>query len=328
MDLKYPPKMHFACLPTPVQYLPKLSEAFGGPEIYIKRDDLTGIGLTGNKIRKLEFLFAEAKAQNAELVITCGGVQSNHARATAIAAAKAGLRSHLMLRSSKNEAPDGNLFLDRLVDAEVTFISAEEYQAVDKMMAELADEYAKKNIKAYVIPEGGSNAMGAFGYISATTELQQQLAQQGTVVDSVVLALGSGGTQAGLILGTKLLHTKWDVLGFNVCDDAPYFVKRIGKIIQDWRDTFKSNISIEENDIKIVDGYVGKGYGLSSKPELETIKEVARLEGILLDPVYTGKAMFGLKDQISQGRIDKNSKVLFLHTGGIFGLFPKKNLFF
>lgn len=144
MDLKYPPKMHFACLPTPVQYLPKLSEAFGGPEIYIKRDDLTGIGLTGNKIRKLEFLFAEAKAQNAELVITCGGVQSNHARATAIAAAKAGLRSHLMLRSSKNEAPDGNLFLDRLVDAEVTFISAEEYQAVDKMMAELADEYAKK----------------------------------------------------------------------------------------------------------------------------------------------------------------------------------------
>lgn len=328
MNLKYPQKISFANLPTPLQYLPNLSSAFGGPNIYIKRDDLTGIGLTGNKIRKLEFLFAEAKAQKAEVVITCGGVQSNHARATAIAAAKAGMQSHLVLRASNTKTLDGNLFLDRLVDAEVTFISDEEYKAVDEIMHDLADKYAGEGQTVYVIPEGGSNALGAFGYIAAVEEIKQQLDEQNLAIDAVVLALGSGGTQAGLILGNAIHKTGWQVLGINVCDDAQFFVEKIGRIVQEWQDTFHKDVAVAAEDLDIIDGYVGKGYGLSSKQELDTIKQAARLEGILLDPVYTGKAMFGLKDQIAQGRIDKKANVLFLHTGGIFGLFPKKHLFF
>jgi len=328
MHIKLPPKMNFAVLPTPIQYLPRISEAFGGPDIYIKRDDLTGIGLTGNKIRKLEFLFAEAKAQNADIVITCGGVQSNHARATAIAAAKAGLQSHLVLRTMNSKSLDGNLFLDRLVDAEITFITEAEYDEVDAIMAKMAGEYEQQGRKAYVIPEGASNALGACGYVAAIEEIKAQLKDRGVEIDSIFLAIGSGGTHAGLMLGTKIHNVRWHIIGANVCDDAPYFVRQISNITTAWKKKYAPALRVEKNEIQIIDGYVGKGYGLCSGEELETIKQVARLEGILLDPVYTGKAMYCLKDQIRQGRIDKKSRVLFLHTGGIFGLFPKKNLFF
>ncbi|MFQ5629921.1 MAG: D-cysteine desulfhydrase family protein [bacterium] len=328
MDIKLPPKLNFAVLPTPIQYLPKISEAFGGPDIYIKRDDLTGIGLTGNKIRKLEFLFAEAKARSADIVITCGGAQSNHARATAIAAAKAGLQCHLVLRTMNSKSLDGNLFLDRLVDAEINFITEAEYDEVDAIMANMAKEYEQQGRKTYVIPEGGSNALGAYGYVAAIEEIEAQIREQGIGIDSIFLAIGSGGTHAGLLLGTKIHNVKWNIIGANVCDDAPYFVRQIGGIISAWKKKYAPALGVEKKEIQIIDGYVGKGYGLSSREELETIKQVARLEGILLDPVYTGKAMFCLKDQIRQGRIDKKSKVLFLHTGGIFGLFPKKSLFF
>lgn len=329
MDVKLPPKLNFAVLPTPIQYLPKISEAFGGPDIYIKRDDLTGIGLTGNKIRKLDFLFAEAKEQNADIVITCGGAQSNHARATAIAAAKAGLECHLVLRTINSKSLDGNLFLDRLVDAEIAFISEAEYDEVDAIMADIAKDYARQGKNAYVIPEGGSNALGACGYIAAIEEIKAQLVEQGVGIDSIFLAIGSGGTHAGMLLGAKIHKVKWNIIGANICDDAPYFVRQISGIISAWKKKYASaGLRVEKNEIQIIDGYVGKGYGLSSSEELETVKQVARLEGILLDPVYTGKVMYCLKDQIRQGRIDKKSKVLFLHTGGIFGLFPKKNLFF
>lgn len=328
MDFNYPQKLNLANLPTPIQYLPKLSEAFGGPDIYIKRDDLTGIGLTGNKIRKLEFLLAEANAQNSEVIITCGGAQSNHARATAIAAAKAGFSTHLILRNGSSKALDGNLFLDRLVEAEITFISNEEYEKVDESMANLANEYKAKGKKAYVIPEGGSNAIGAFGYIAAAEEIKKQLADLQLKIDTVVMAVGSGGTYAGMLLGTLIHKTAWEIIGLNVCDDAAYFFKQIYSICKTWNKKYFESPQIEKSGISIVDGYIGKGYGLSRREEIDTIKQVAKLEGILLDPVYTGKAMFGLKDMIAQGKIDRKSKVLFLHTGGIFGLFPKKNLFF
>jgi D-cysteine desulfhydrase len=328
MDFNYPQKLNLANLPTPIQFLPKLSEAFGGPDIYIKRDDLTGIGLTGNKIRKLEFLLADAKAQNAGVIVTCGGAQSNHARTTAIAAAIAGFATHLVLRNGSSKTLDGNLFLDRLVEAEITFINNEEYENVDEIMADRANEYKAKGKKAYVIPEGGSNALGAFGYIAAAEEIKKQRKDKKLKIDTVVTAVGSGGTYAGLLLGAKIHRTTWEIIGLNVCDDAAYFRKQIHALCKSWNKKYFEAPQIGKNDINVIDGYVGKGYGLSRREELETIKQVAKLEGVLLDPVYTGKAMYGLKDLIAQGKIEKKAKVLFLHTGGIFGLFPKRNMFF
>lgn len=328
MTYSYPPRVRLANLPTPVRHLARLGQSFGNPELYVKRDDLTGIGLTGNKVRKLEFLVADARDRGAQVLITCGAVQSNHARATAIAAAKVGMNCHLVLRMSNSRTFDGNLFLDRLVDAEIKFISEAEYESVDEIMAELAQEYAERGQKAYVIPEGGSNALGAVGYIAAVEELKQQLGQAGLKIDAVVAAVGSGGTHAGLLLGSRIHGLQAEIIGINVCDDAPSFVNRIYDLTRSWNKQFAGEPKLSRSDVKIVDGYVGKGYGLSRREELDTIKTAARLEGLLLDPVYTGKAMYAIKDLIQKGLLAPPKRILFVHTGGIYGLFPKKNLFF
>ena len=328
MKFNYPARTTLGLYPTPIHLLVRLSKDFEGPEIFVKRDDLTGITLTGNKIRKLEFLLAEAQRQKADVVITCGGAQSNHARTTAIACAQLGLRSHLVLKSEGSAALDGNLFLDRLVDAEITFVDNAQYETVDDFMAELAEQYHEKGIKAFVIPEGGSNELGALGYAVAMEEIAQQLADMKLHIDVLVIAVGSGGTYAGLLLGKHFLGLKTEIWGINICDDAVYFEKRIKGILRNAKKKYNLPESIESEAIQIIDGYVGKGYGLSRQEEIEAIKHVARLEGLILDPVYTGKAMYGVKDLIAQGKLQKKQKILFLHSGGIFGLFPKKNLFF
>lgn len=328
MKINFPKHVDLALKPTPIQFMKKYTAALGGPEIYLKREDMTGIELTGNKVRKLEFLLADALDQHATLLITCGGIQSNHARATAFAAAKMGLKSHLVLRANGEKSLTGNLFLDRLVDAELTFISQQEYQRVNEIMARIAADYSARGQKAYVIPEGGSNEVGAFGYAAVMQEIQQQSEQLGLQFDLILSAVGSGGTQAGLVLGQYATNFRGELWGINVCDSAAFFQQRVCAILDAWQSRYQEFKPLQPTDIHIIDGYVGKGYALSRQEELQVIKDFARLEGIVLDPVYTGKAMYALQDLVARGTIRAPQRVLFLHTGGIFGIFPKRNLFF
>ncbi len=327
-EFELPDRIPLANLPTRIEKLERITKLWGGPEIYVKRDDLTGMALSGNKIRKLEFVIADARKQRADLLITCGGVQSNHARATAIAAAKLGMACHLVLRGMPGTSPDGNLLLDLLVGARIKYISAEDYaEHVDEIMAELAVQLKKEGFHPYVIPEGASNELGCMGYVAAVAEIAQQMRLLNLKIDHIVCATGSGGTQAGLILGQKLFAPSCKVIGFNVCDDETFFVRKIHQIATRAIDRFSIPVSMAQDDIKIIDGYVGEGYGVNRPEEMQLIAELARIEGLILDPVYTAKAFFGLKDQIHKGRFSSKDKILFLHTGGLFGLFPKRELF-
>lgn len=322
MDFQYPRSTPLANLPTRIEKLENLSELFRGPEIYIKRDDLTGCALSGNKVRKLEFSVAEAIGLGADTLITCGGIQSNHARATAMAAAKMGMHSFLVLRGEGNAESEGNFFLDKLAGAEFQFITKEAYEKVDDIMAEVAETLHKKGRRPYIIPEGASNEIGYFGYIRAAEEISGQVEEIGVDFDYIVTATGSGGTLGGLILGKRFFGLKAQVIGFNVCDTADFFQDRIHAVITGMISKYGWDLDISRYEISLIDGYVGEGYALSRPEELELLTEVTRTEGIVLDPVYTGKTMFGLRDQIRQGRFRRGEKVLFLHTGGIFGLFP------
>jgi len=322
-DVRFPDSLPFANLPTPIRPLKRWSSFLGGPELWIKRDDLTGLGLTGNKVRKLEFIVAEALRQKAKVLITCGGLQSNHARTTAVLAAQLGLKSHLVLRGEARSPLQGNLLVDRLVGAEIKFVTADEYAlAVNEIMSEIAQGYEKKDIRAYIIPEGGSIGLGALGYAKAFIETLQQLDSLQVNIDIIVCATGSGGTQAGLILGKSLCNWQGQIIGINVCDDRQYFTRKINQILDEAEALLQPTLKIPRSDINILDGYVGLGYGKCKTEELEVLHHFARTEGIILEPVYTGKAMFGLADQIRKSNFRKNQKILFLHTGGIFGLMP------
>ena len=327
MKLQYPSSISLANLPTPIQKLERLSAAWGGPEIYIKRDDLTGSAISGNKVRKLEFSVAEALNRGADTLITCGGIQSNHARATALAAVKMGMRSFLVLRGEETSEYEGNIFLDKLFGAEFQFITPEAYEDVDNLMVEVAELLRKKGRKPYIIPEGASNEIGYFGYIRTAEEISDQLEKMGLEVDFIVTAVGSGGTLGGLILGKRFFGLSGQPIGINVCDTADYFQDRISGVITRMISKYGWDLEVSEDEIILIDGYVGEGYALSRPEELKFITEVARMEGIVLDPVYTGKTMFGLREQIRQGRFKKGESVLFIHTGGLFGMFPQRMAF-
>jgi len=315
-----PPTVRLARLPTPIEPLPRLSAEIG-IELSVKRDDLTGLGLTGNKVRKLEHLLAEARAQGCDAVITCGGAQSNHARATAIAARKLGMSPHLVLRGEAPPVADGNLLLDALVGAEIRWITRPQWAERDAIMAEEARRLAALGRRAYVIPEGGSSALGSWGYVRAALEIARAEAAAEVPFDVVVCATGSGGTQAGLTAGKALLERPWRVLGFAVCDDRAYFEAKVRAILEGM--DLGARLDAARRAIEVNDAYIGAGYALSRPDELAAIARVARTEGLFLDPVYTGKAMHGLLSEVRAGRIAAGSRVLFVHTGGIFGLFPK-----
>jgi D-cysteine desulfhydrase len=320
--IRYPDRIKRALLPTPVAPARRLSQKLG-VELLVKRDDLTGSSLSGNKIRKLEFLFAEAAAQGADTVITCGGEQSNHCRATAIAAAELGLRSYLLLRTENPKEPpaaEANILLDRLVGAEIRWVTREEYKRRVQLFTEVQGQLLAQRRKAYVIPEGGSNAVGAWGYVGCVEELAKEL---GDAPLTLVYAAGSGGTGAGLILGIKLLGLPWRAVGVNVCDDKAYFVEAIGDIVEAAIRKWLLPVPFERSEIEIVDGYVGAGYAKSRPEELQTIRDVARAEGLILDPVYTGKAFHGMAKELERDKNAFGPRVCFIHTGGIYGLFPK-----
>lgn len=354
------PRVSLACLPTRVQFLSHVSrrvserateraaaatEGAAGAvaervsgrisesTFYIKRDDETGSDLSGNKVRKLEFLLAEALAQESDIVLTCGGVQSNHCRATAIAARRLGMDSLLFLRGEEPAERDGNLFLDSLIGAEVRFVTPEQYAERRTFMAEEAGQLSARGRRPYVIPEGGSNARGSLGYIAMLEELMAQRApgeppssEHDFPWDHIVCAVGSGGTLAGLVLGAKVLGLDARIWGVNVCDDARYFQNRVLEIAEELARSWRAwgmgaPPLVTREEIRVLDGYVGPGYAKPYPESLETIRWIARKEGLLLDPVYTGKAFHGMLEEARRGRFRPGERVLFVHTGGVFSLF-------
>jgi D-cysteine desulfhydrase len=326
--ISYPARLDLARTPTPLEYLSQLSEELG-VEVLIKRDDLTGAELTGNKVRKLEFLLADALERGSDTVLTCGAAQSNHARATAIAATKLGLETRLLLRTRNPANPpavEGNILLDRLVGAEIVWLTFEEYGRRAEILEHEAELLRASGRTPYIIPEGGSNALGAWGYVRTVEELAEDLKgspAKGDGFTTIVHATGSGGTTAGLVLGVKLFGLDAQVVGINVCNDKNYFIKVVSEICN----TAISNYQLEipfspPEDIHIVDGYVGAGYGKASAQVLSVLVDLARTEGIILDPVYTGKAFHGMTQELKRNPEVFGHKIIFVHTGGIFGLLP------
>ena len=324
MHLARFPRVRLAHLPTALEPLERLSRELGGPEVWIKRDDCTGLSTGGNKTRKLEFLMAEALAQGADIVMTQGATQSNHARQTAAFAARLGMKCHILLedRTGSNDPnynQNGNVFLDRLHGA-----SVEKRPGGVDMAAELeavANDHRAKGQKVYTIPGGGSNPTGALGYVNCAMELIQQANDRGLIIDHVVHATGSAGTQAGLIVGLKALNANVPLLGVGVRAPKSKQEDIVFNLARTTAQKLGCSDVVSREDIVANTDYVGEGYGIPTAGTIEAIEMFARLEGILLDPVYSGKGAAGLIDLIRKGHFRKGQRVVFIHTGGSAALF-------
>lgn len=327
-SVAFPESLSLAQTPTPLQPLDRLSAQLGGPRIWIKRDDLTGSHLSGNKIRKLEFVLAEARKQGCDTLITCGGLQSNHCRATALLGAQLGLSVQLILRGMPEGDADGNLFLDHLCGASVACYPAREYtKNLNDLFARWKAHYQTQGQKAFCIPTGASDEIGVWGYIKCAQELRADFAQHQIRPEIIVCATGSGGTQAGLTAGAKLHDMDAQVVGMAVCDDAEYFRSKVREDLDAWQQRYQIELNLDQLSIETRDQYVGPAYGVPAPEHIEAIKLLARLEGVILDPVYTGKAFAGLIAEIESGRWANHKNIVFVHTGGIFGLFPQRQSF-
>lgn len=320
-------RIEMAYLPTPIHPLRRISAELGGPEIYIKRDDLTGLSISGNKIRKLEFTTADALAQGADTLITCGGPQSNHARATAAVAARLGLRCHLVLGGPPEPVPDGNLFLDKLFGAAVTIVPEAGLLDLEDEMEKIADQYRKEGAAPYIVPLGASDPTGSLGYVAAAWEIARQSAEDSLDFDWIVIPAGSAGTLAGLAAGVAMTDKKSTVCGFSVSFPEEWLYEKVDRLCQGLRDKYFPSLDAGNVPVRVFDEYIGEGYGKTTPEELQFIQDVAARESILLDPVYTGKALHGLAAEIWKGAFKKGEKILFVHTGGVFGLFPYRLAF-
>lgn len=329
--MRYPERVRLANLPTPIQFLPRLSLELR-KEIYVWRDDLTGFSESGNKVRKLEFLVTDALQRKANVLVTCGGPQSNHARATAFLARRLGLGIELIVRKPKtgidpSQETVGNFLLNRLLGAEIELVEFADYQArgakYDWFLERKAEAIKARGGKPYLIPEGGSCALGCFGYIAGVEEMLASWAkvcpdQKGP--SSIVTALGSGGTYAGLHLGLETRGFSSAMLhAVSVCDDAKYFENRINGLFDDVEREY--GIKAKSRAMRIHDGYSGLGYAQATDDELRFYAAIARQEGLLLDPCYTGKAFLGMVTEIRKDPSQFGNRVLFLHSGGGFGMF-------
>ncbi len=329
--MNYPPRVSLAHLPTPIVKLARLSKSIG-KEIYVWRDDLTGFAESGNKLRKLEFLLAQALNQGAGRVITCGGMQSNHARATGVACRRLGLNVTLVLREPKQGRKEsdpllGNLLLDHIFGADVCHVPYAEYIAAGggygPFLQRTSRMYQSQGENVYAFAEGGSVPLGCLGYMLAVEEMQstwRALNTGSSAPDSLFFAVGSGGTHAGLHLG--FLEYGLDpasLWAVNICDSADYFQKRVGQLVQETATAF--NLKPPTAPLQILDGYVGAGYAMTSDEDLHFYAQLARSDGVLLDPVYTGKAFRGMLSEIAKTPERFGQKILFLHSGGTFATF-------
>ncbi|WP_096084464.1 D-cysteine desulfhydrase family protein [Agaribacterium haliotis] len=326
-----PDRIELAHLPSPMRELKNVNAAFPGKRLWLKQDELTGLALSGNKVRKLEFLLADALRKSCHTVLTCGGIQSNHCRATAFACAQLGLKCSLILRDDRDAAGrssfgEANHFLSMLAGANIELLSSRDYV---KQLTERFDSKIKHAAGGlYAIPTGGSNGIGLWGYVLAAKEILEQCQQLGFSPDLVVCASGSGGTQAGLSLGFHSLNRATKVLGFAVCDSAHYFVEKIEADIRhagELAAVAETEVQqlLAELDIAVNDDYIGPGYARAYPELYQRIIELARNEGLVLDPVYTGKAMHGLLSELEAGRLSRYDNIVFVHTGGAFGLFAQ-----
>jgi D-cysteine desulfhydrase len=331
MNLAKFPRRRYTAGQTPFERLPRFSAALGGPNIYIKRDDLLGLTAGGNKTRKLEFLVADALAKGADTLITCGAIQSNHCRLTLAAAAKEGLKCRLVLEEripgSYDPQAGGNNLLYNLLGAEqVKIVPAgasmpDEMAAVDRALADAGR-------KGYVIPGGGSNPLGALGYVACAQEIAAQAFDMGLDLDAIFCASGSAGTQAGLITGAHGCGMSVPVLGINVSRTKEVQEASVYKLVRATAELAGLTAAVPRASVVCFGDYVGPGYSLPTPGMAEAVKLLARTEGILLDPVYTGKAMAGLIDLVRKGRFERDNNILFVHTGGSPALYAYKEYLF
>lgn len=312
------PRVPLGHWPTPLQELSRLSEMLGGPRIWIKRDDLSGLALGGNKTRKLEFLIADALAQKAATVITTGAAQSNHACQTAAAAARYGLRCVLVLSPQSPARKEGNLLLDDLMGAQVRWTGDRDPLIV---MQEVTIEEREAGRVPYIIPYGGSNAIGASAYVFAMREFVRQARERDLTFSDVIIASSSGGTQAGLVAGAASLHHSGRILGIAVAEPASQLIPRVHTLAQMTLQHLNVRMDVPPESVLVEDGYLGEGYARMGNAEREAIALLARTEGLIVDPVYTGRALAGLIDLIRSGRWSRDDTVLFWHTGGTGALF-------
>ena len=321
MTLESMPRLKLAHLPTPLDDMSRIGQRLRGPKLLIKRDDQTGLAVGGNKTRKLEFLMADALKRGADTVISTGAPQSNHCRQTAAAAAYAGIGCELVLGDSEPEVPNGNVLLDLLCGANLHWTTRERRS---EKMEEVAEKLRSLRRHPYIIPVGGSNGLGALGYVQAMLELNDQLSQSGDKVDYIVFATSSGGTQAGLAVGARLSGFQGKILGISI-DQAPNqkpsYPSELAAIANEASRLIESPYEFTEKDFIINYDYLGQGYGILGNLERESIRFAACTEGLLLDPVYTGRAMGGLIDLIKMGFFSEEDTVLYWHTGGAPALF-------
>ena len=314
------PRVELAHTPTPLLKLERLSEELG-VELWMKRDDLTGLLESGNKVRKLEFLVGEAFAQNADTLITCGTLQSNCCRAVAAVSARLGLRAVLALRGAAPAELDGNLLLDRLLGAEVRYCSDEEWGRIDEVLEDLATRVRRRGGTPYVIPESGATVAGALGYVACGEELAHQIRHGAPDFDAIVITAFSGGSQAGLLMAKQLYGLRGEVVSVPIAWEGSRVRDYVRRTIDEARRRYALRVQAPE-DVRLLDGYQGAGRAEVRPEELETVARVARTEGIVLDPVYTAKAFGGLLDRLRREPTALGARVCFVHTGGVFSLFP------
>lgn len=321
------PRLNFAHLPTPIEELPRLSDHLGGPRLLVKRDDQTGLAFGGNKTRKLEFLVAEAKEQGAKTLISGGALQSNHCRQTAAAAARYGFDCILVLNGEMPDKPSANLLLDQLFGAEIVTIADRTER--DRVLQETFDKAIADGRKPYLVPYGGSSATGALGYAFAMEELMKQKPCEGSqpsqgCPDWIIFGTSSGGTHAGLMLGQRVFGFKGKVLGISIDESEEWLKSHVSKLATEASEKMGERIEFTQAEVLANAAYCKAGYGVLTEAEREAVKMFARYEGLLLDPVYTGRAAAGVIDLIRKGYFTKNETVLFWHTGGQPALFAEK----
>lgn len=313
--MKLPARLQLANLPTPLEEV-----TFVGKKFLIKRDDLTGVELSGNKVRKLEFLVKKAKSERADVIFTCGGEQSNHARATAIAAAKAGIKTRLFLWGKDSADAEANLFIDKFLGSEISFLNKKNYREVNEIMYEERDAMQHLGKRVYVIPEGGSTTLGVLGYVAFMEELSRQVNLK--KIKGICVAAGTGGTAAGILAGAAAMNLDLKVYAVNVLYSKEEIESKILNLAEGARLDFRLKGRVNGENLVILDGYSTEGYKKIADPKLKIIKDFARSTGIILDPAYTGKAFTAYYENfLMKG---KGKKVIFLHTGGLFGVFGKK----